>query len=100
MCVTAVLPPHTGASLLSLPPALLWDGDIPLAESRVLCRPESPPMSRSPVYFAAASAAAACYHAVWSFLGGGCFCNGIPPPPMRRRSEKDRRTNAQSGKCP
>ena len=41
-----------------------------------------------------AAAAAALYHAAWSFVGG-CFCNGIPPS-----SEKDRRTNAQRGKCP
>ena len=27
-------------------------------------------------------------------------CNGLPPPLLRRSSEKDRRTNAQSGKCP
>ena len=28
------------------------------------------------------------------------FSNGILPPLLRRSSEKDRRTNAQRGKCP
>ena len=45
--------------------ALPWGGDIPQPVPRVLCRPESPPMSRS-----LEIAAAALYHAVWSFGGG------------------------------
>ena len=41
----AVLPPHTSASPLSLPPSLLWGGDILLAVPSVLYRPIRPPMS-------------------------------------------------------
>ena len=67
-----MLPPHTGASLLSLPPALLWGGDIPLAVPRVLRRLESPPKYMSPAFFAAA--AAGHYHAAWSIVGG-LFCH-------------------------
>jgi hypothetical protein len=61
----AVLPPHTAAFQLSLPPALPWGGDILQPVPMVLCRPESPPMSRSPEM-----AAAARYHTAWSFGGG------------------------------
>ena len=54
---------------LWLPPALPWGGDIPLVVPRVLRRPEFPPKSMSP-----AIAAAAFYHADWSFVGG-LFCH-------------------------
>ena len=79
-----MLPPHTGASLLSLPPALLWGGDIPLAVPRVLRRPESPPKSMSPVFFAAAAAGR--YHAAWSIVVG-LFCH----------DRRKKRTKAQRG---
>ncbi|XP_070303491.1 aquaporin-9 [Salvelinus sp. IW2-2015] len=61
-CCAAVLPPHIAAAQLSLPPALLWDGDIPQPVTRVLSHPESPPRSKSPAI------AAARYHAAWSLI--------------------------------
>ena len=67
---TVLLPPHTTASRLSLPPAQPWGGDILQPVPRVPCRPESHPMSRSPEIAAAAAAAAARYHPAWSFGGG------------------------------
>ena len=93
-----MLAPHNAASLLSLPPARLWGGNIPLALPRVLSRQGSPPKSISPngaasptaaaaaasvaspaAAFAAAafapaapvaSPAASVYHAAWSLVGG------------------------------
>ena len=83
-----MLPPHTTAAQLSLPPALLWGGDILQPEPRVLLSSKSPPMSRSLEILPAAAAVR--YHAAWSF-GGGCFCNVL-------HWEKERRTKVQRGK--
>ena len=87
----AVLPPHTTASRLSLPPAMPWGGDTLPAVPRVPCHPGSPPMSRS-----LEIAAAARYHAAWSF-GGGRLCNNRRLLLMR---SKRGRTNLQRGMCP
>ena len=68
---SAVLAPHNAASLLSLPPARLWGGNIPLALPRVLFRQGSPPKSIYPNSAASPTAAAA---AVASCFSCCCFC--------------------------